>query len=403
MLNTDEIRKEFPILGQKVHGKPLVYLDNAATTQKPQCVIDAISEVYCTINANVHRGVHHLSQVATEAMEQARTKVKEFIGAANRHEIIFTRGTTESINLVASSFGGTFLKSGDEVIISSVEHHSNIVPWQLLRERIGISLRIIPLTAECRLDIEAYKGLFSERTKLVSVAHVSNVLGVTNPVKEIIDIAHNHGVPVLVDGAQSTPHIKVNMQELDADFFAFSGHKVYAPTGIGVLYGKEKWLDAMQPYHGGGEMIKSVHFEKTTFNELPYKFEAGTPDYTGIIALGKALEWVESKGIENIAVHEHELTRYAVEQLKRIERMRIFGDPDGAAVSFLVGDIHPADLGTILDHLGIAVRTGHHCAQPLMELLDIPGTVRASFAAYNTKEEVDTLIKGIERAVKMFA
>ncbi|MBE6295085.1 MAG: cysteine desulfurase [Bacteroidales bacterium] len=403
MLNTDEIRKEFPILGQKVHGKPLVYLDNAATTQKPQCVIDAISEVYCTINANVHRGVHHLSQVATEAMEQARTKVKEFIGAANRHEIIFTRGTTESINLVASSFGGTFLKSGDEVIISSVEHHSNIVPWQLLRDRIGISLRIIPLTADCRLDIEAYKGLFSERTKLVSVAHVSNVLGITNPVKEIIDIAHSHGVPVLVDGAQSTPHIKVNMQELDADFFAFSGHKVYAPTGIGVLYGKEKWLDAMQPYHGGGEMIKSVHFEKTTFNELPYKFEAGTPDYTGIIALGKALEWVESKGIENIAAHEHELTRYAVEQLRGIEGMRIFGEPDGAAVSFLVGDIHPADLGTILDHLGIAVRTGHHCAQPLMELLGIPGTVRASFAAYNTKEEVDTLIKGIERAVKMFA
>ena len=403
MLNTDEIRKEFPILGQKVHGKPLVYLDNAATTQKPQCVIDAISEVYCTINANVHRGVHHLSQVATEAMEQARTKVKEFIGAANRHEIIFTRGTTESINLVASSFGGTFLKSGDEVIISSVEHHSNIVPWQLLRDRIGISLRIIPLTAECKLDIEAYKGLFSERTKLVSVAHVSNVLGVTNPVKEIIDIAHSHGVPVLVDGAQSTPHINVNIQELDADFFAFSGHKVYAPTGIGVLYGKEKWLEAMQPYHGGGEMIKSVHFEKTTFNELPYKFEAGTPDYTGIIALGKALEWVESKGIENIAAHEHELTRYAVEQLKKIEGMRIFGEPDGAAVSFLVGDIHPADLGTILDHLGIAVRTGHHCAQPLMELLGIPGTVRASFAVYNTKEEVDTLIKGIGRAVKMFA
>ena len=403
MFNTDEIRKEFPILGQKVHGKPLVYLDNAATTQKPQCVIDAISEVYCTINANVHRGVHHLSQVATEAMEQARTKVKEFIGAANRHEIIFTRGTTESINLVASSFGGTFLKSGDEVIISSVEHHSNIVPWQLLRDRIGISLRIIPLTADCKLDIEAYKGLFSERTKLVSVAHVSNVLGVTNPVKEIIDIAHSHGVPVLVDGAQSTPHIKVNMQELDADFFAFSGHKVYAPTGIGVLYGKEKWLDAMQPYHGGGEMIKSVHFEKTTFNELPYKFEAGTPDYTGIIALGKALEWVQSKGIGNIAAHEHELTRYAVEQLKKIEGMRIFGEPDGAAVSFLVGDIHPADLGTILDHLGIAVRTGHHCAQPLMELLGIPGTVRASFAAYNTKEEVDTLIKGIGRAVKMFA
>ena len=336
-------------------------------------------------------------------MEQARHKVKEFIGAANSHEVIFTRGTTESINLVASSFGGTFLKSGDQVIISGMEHHSNIVPWQLLRDSIGIELKVIPLTADCRLDIEAYKALFSERTRLVSVAHVSNVLGVTNPVKEIIEIAHSHNVPVMIDGAQSTPHIKVDVQELDADFFAFSGHKVYAPTGIGVLYGKEKWLDAMQPYHGGGEMIKTVRFEKTTYNELPYKFEAGTPDYTGIIALGKALEWVENKGIEQIAAHEHALTQYAVEQLKAIDGMRIFGQPDGAAVSFLVGDIHPADLGTILDHLGIAVRTGHHCAQPLMEQLGIPGTVRASFAAYNTREEVDTLIKGITRAVKMFA
>ena len=403
MFNPEEIRNEFPILGQQVHGKPLVYLDNAATTQKPQCVIDTIANVYCTINANVHRGVHHLSQVATQAMEQARHKVKEFIGAPNSHEVIFTRGTTESINLVASSFGGTFLKSGDQVIISGMEHHSNIVPWQLLRDRIGIELKVIPLTADCRLDIEAYKALFSERTRLVSVAHVSNVLGVTNPVKEIIEIAHSHNVPVMIDGAQSTPHIKVDVQELDADFFAFSGHKVYAPTGIGVLYGKEKWLDAMQPYHGGGEMIKTVRFEKTTYNELPYKFEAGTPDYTGIIALGKALEWVESKGIEQIAAHEHALTQYAVEQLKTIDGMRIFGQPDGAAVSFLVGDIHPADLGTILDHLGIAVRTGHHCAQPLMEQLGIPGTVRASFAAYNTREEVDTLIKGITRAVKMFA
>ena len=403
MFSPEEIRNEFPILGQLVHGKPLVYLDNAATTQKPQCVIDTIANVYCTINANVHRGVHHLSQVCTTAMENARETVRRFIGAKHSHEVIFTRGTTESINLVASSFGGTFLKSGDQVIISGMEHHSNIVPWQLLRDRIGIELKVIPLTADCRLDIEAYKALFSERTRLVSVAHVSNVLGITNPVKEIIEIAHSHNVPVMIDGAQSTPHIKVDVQELDADFFAFSGHKVYAPTGIGVLYGKEKWLDAMQPYHGGGEMIKTVRFEKTTYNELPYKFEAGTPDYTGIIALGKALEWVESKGIAQIAAHEHALTQYAVEQLKTIDGMRIFGQPDGAAVSFLVGDIHPADLGTILDHLGIAVRTGHHCAQPLMEQLGIPGTVRASFAAYNTREEVDTLIKGITRAVKMFA
>ena len=403
MFTPEEIRKEFPILEQTVYGKPLVYLDNAATTQKPLCVIDAQSEVYTTINANVHRGVHHLSQVATEAMERARNTVKEFIGATHSHEIIFTRGTTESINLVASSFGGTFLKAGDEVIISTMEHHSNIVPWQMLRDRIGIALRVIPMKDDCTLDIEAYKLLINERTRLVSVTHVSNVLGVTNPVKEIIDIAHSNGVPVLIDGAQSTPHIKVDMQELDADFFAFSGHKVYAPTGIGVLYGKEKWLNAMQPYHGGGEMIKSVSFEKTTYNELPYKFEAGTPDYTGIIALGKALEWVTEKGIENIAAHEHMLTQYAVEQLQKIEGMRIFGKPDGAAVSFLVGDIHPADMGTILDRLGIAVRTGHHCAQPLMEHLGIPGTVRASFAVYNTKEEVDILVKGIERAARMFA
>ena len=403
MLNIEEIRKEFPILEQSVYGKPLVYLDNAATTQKPQCVIDAQSEVYTTINANVHRGIHHLSQVATEAMEQARQIVKGFIGAAHSHEIIFTRGTTESINLVASSFGGTSLKEGDEVIISTMEHHSNIVPWQMLRERIGIELRIIPLKDDCSLDLDVYKALLSERTKLVSVTHVSNVLGVTNPIKEIIEIAHSHDIPVLVDGAQSTPHIKIDVQQLDADFFAFSGHKVYAPTGIGVLYGKEKWLNAMQPYHGGGEMIKSVSFEKTTYNELPYKFEAGTPDYTGIIALGKALEWVQSKGIEEIAAHEHMLTSYAVEQLQKIDGMRIFGKPDGAAVSFLVGNIHPADMGTILDRLGIAVRTGHHCAQPLMEYLGIPGTVRASFAAYNTKEEVDVLIKGIERAARMFA
>ena len=403
MLNPQEIRKEFPILTQTVYGKPLIYLDNAATTQKPQCVIDAISNAYCTINANVHRGVHHLSQVATEEFEQARRTVQQFIGAAHSHEIIFTRGTTESINLVASSFGNTFLKEGDEVIISTMEHHSNIVPWQMLRDRIGIVLRVIPLTSDEKLDMEAYKALFNERTKLVSIAHVSNVMGVTNPVKECIEIAHNHNVPVLIDGAQSAPHIKIDVQVLDADFFVMSGHKVYAPTGIGVLYGKEKWLNAMQPYHGGGEMIQTVRFEKTTYNELPYKFEAGTPDYVGAIALGKALEWVNSIGIEKIAAHEQMLTRYAVEKLREIPHMRIFGKPDGAAVSFLVGDIHPADLGTILDHLGIAIRTGHHCAQPLIDHFGIPGTVRASFAAYNTKEEVDILVEGIKRAVKMFS
>ena len=402
MLNTDEIRKEFPILTQEVYGKPLIYLDNAATTQKPRCVIETLSRIYSTVNANVHRGVHHLSQVCTEEMENARDIVKNFIGAAYSHEIIFTRGTTESINLAASSLGSTF-RSGDEIIISAMEHHSNIVPWQMLCERTGAKLRIIPLTADCRLDMNAYTYLFNERTRLVSIAHVSNVLGITSPVKEIIEIAHSHDVPVLIDGAQSAPHIKVNVQQLDADFFAFSGHKVYAPTGIGVLYGKEKWLNRIPPYHGGGEMIKTVRFEKTTYNELPYKFEAGTPDYVGAIALGKALEWVKGIGIENIAAHEMELTRYAIEQLSTIDGMRIIGKPDGAVVSFLVGDIHPADLGAILDRLGIAIRTGHHCAQPLIDHLNIAGTVRASFATYNTKEEVDILIKGIERAAKMFA
>ena len=403
MFNPQEIRKEFPILTQTVYGKPLIYLDNAATTQKPQCVIDSISNAYCTINANVHRGVHHLSQVATEEFEKARHTVQRFLGAAHSHEIIFTRGTTESINLVASTFGNTFLKEGDEVIISTMEHHSNIVPWQMLRDRIGITLRIIPLTADAKLDMTAYRALFNERTKLVSITHVSNVMGVTNPIEECIDIAHSHNVPVLIDGAQSTPHIKIDLQALNADFFVMSGHKVYAPTGIGVLYGKEEWLNSMQPYHGGGEMIQTVRFEKTTYNELPYKFEAGTPDYVGAIALGKALEWVNGIGIETIAAHEQMLTRYAVERLREIPRIRIFGEPDGAAVSFLVGDIHPADLGTILDHLGIAIRTGHHCAQPLIDHFGIPGTVRASFAAYNTTDEVDILIEGIKRAAKMFA
>lgn len=402
MLNTDDIRKQFPILTERVYGKPLVYLDNAATTQKPQCVIDEICRIYNTCNANVHRGVHHLSQVATEAMEKARQRVQRFINAGSTSEIIFTRGTTESINLVAASFGNTFLSEGDEIIVSAMEHHSNIVPWQMLCERKGVVLRVIPLRDDCTLDIETYKQLLSNRTRLVSVTNVSNVLGVTNPIKEIIEIAHAAGVPVLIDGAQSIPHTAIDIQQLDADFFAFSGHKIYAPTGIGVLYGKEELLNSMQPYHGGGEMIKTVRFEGTTYNTLPYKFEAGTPDYVGAIALGKALEWVESIGIEAIATHERELTRYAVEQLSAIKGMRILGKPDSAAVSFLVGNIHPSDLGTILDRLGIAVRTGHHCAQPLMECLGIPGTVRASFAAYNTKEEVDRLVEGIARAAKMF-
>lgn len=402
MYNPYEIREEFPILQREVYGKKLIYLDNAATTQKPLCVINAITEAYTNVNANVHRGVHFLSQKATEQYEDARETVRAFINARHRHEVIFTRGTTESINLVAASFGESFLQSGDEVIVSTMEHHSNIVPWQLLVERIGIKLRVVPLTADTRLDIEAYRALFNEKTRFVSITHTSNVLGVTNPVKEFIDIAHEHNVPILIDGAQSVPHKKVDVQELDADFFVFSGHKIYGPTGIGVLYGKEDILNRMRPYQGGGEMIQTVRFEKTTFNELPYKFEAGTPDYVGAIALAKALDFVSAIGIEEIAVHEQNLTRYALEQLKEIPGMRIFGEPDGSAISFLVGDIHPADLGTLLDRLGIAIRTGHHCAQPLIDYFGIPGTVRASFALYNTCEEVDALIAGINRVAKMF-
>ncbi|MBQ3539422.1 MAG: cysteine desulfurase [Bacteroidaceae bacterium] len=402
MLDPHNLRQQFPILQQQVHGKPLIYLDNAATTQKPQCVIDAISTAYCTINANVHRGIHHLSQVATVQMEEAREKVRRFINAAHSHEVIFTRGTTESINLVANSFGGTFLKEGDEVIISTMEHHSNIVPWQMLCNRMGLVLKVIPLNSDTTLDMEAYRALFTERTRLVSITHISNVLGSTNPIKECIDTAHSHGAAILIDGAQSTPHIKTDVQASDADFLVFSGHKMYAPTGIGVLYGKEKWLKAMQPYHGGGEMIKTVRFEKTTYNDLPYKFEAGTPDYIGAIALGRAIDFIEEIGIENIAAHERSLTQYAVEQLSNIESMRIIGKPDNSAVSFLIDNIHPADLGTLLDQLGIAVRTGHHCAQPLIDHLNLPGTVRASFALYNTREEIDTLIAGINRVKEMF-
>ena len=402
MFDPNNIREQFPILQREVYGKKLIYLDNAATTQKPLSVIEAITEAYTNVNANVHRGVHFLSQKATEQYEDARETVRAFINARHRHEIIFTRGTTESINLVASSFGDSFLGAGDEVIVSTMEHHSNIVPWQLLVERLGIKLRVIPLTADAKLDKEAYRALFNEKTRFVSITHTSNVMGVTNPVKEFIDIAHEHNVPVLIDGAQSVPHKKVDVQELDADFFVFSGHKIYGPTGIGVLYGKEEILNRMKPYQGGGEMIQTVRFEKTTFNELPYKFEAGTPDYVGAIALAKALDFVSNIGIDVIAAHEQQLTRYALEQLREIPGMRIFGEPDGAAISFLVGDIHPADLGTLLDRLGIAIRTGHHCAQPLIDHFGIPGTVRASFAIYNTREEVDALIAGINRVAKMF-
>lgn len=403
-MDITKIREDFPILGRTVYGRPLVYLDNAATTQKPRCVVDAITEEYYSVNANVHRGVHFLSQQATELHEAARETVRRFINARSTNEIVFTRGTTESINLLASSFGEACMAEGDEIIVSTMEHHSNIVPWQLLRERRGIVIRVIPMSDDGRLLLDEYERLFNERTRLVCVAHVSNVLGTVTPVRQMIATAHAHGVPVLVDGAQSVPHMAVDVQALDADFYAFSGHKVYGPTGVGVLYGKEKWLDRLPPYQGGGEMIQHVSFERTTFNELPYKFEAGTPDYIGTHALATALDYVSNLGMKDIEAYEHELTRYATERLQAIEGMRIFGTtPDkGSVISFLVGDIHHFDLGTLLDRLGIAVRTGHHCAQPLMERLGIEGTVRASFSFYNTREEVDALVAGIERVRKMF-
>ncbi len=404
MIDVEKIRRDFPILGREVYGKPLVYFDNAATTQKPQCVIDAISEAYCNENANVHRGIHFLSQHATDLMESARDKVRQFIGAGSTEEIIFTRGTTESINLLASSFSSAFLKEGDEVIISGMEHHSNIVPWQIQSERYGFRIKVIPVLDNGELDLEAFKALVSDKTRLVSITHVSNVLGTVNPVSEIISLAHSHGIPVAVDGAQSVPHIKVNVQELGADFYAFSGHKIYGPTGIGVLYGRKELLEKMPPYQGGGEMIKRVTFEKTTYNELPYKFEAGTPDYVGSIAFAKALDYVQGIGMDNIAAYESELCHYAIERLNGIPDMRIIGNAEhrSAVVSFLVGNIYPSDMGTLLDRLGIAVRTGHHCAEPLMDRLGIPGTVRASFAFYNTKSEIDSLVDGIERVRQMF-
>ncbi len=417
MYDINKVREDFPILSREVYKKPLVYLDNAATTQKPLCVLDAMREEYLNVNANVHRGVHYLSQQATELHESARETVRRFLNAKSSTEIIFTRGTTESINLVASCFVEGLMKEGDEIIISTVEHHSNIVPWQLQEQKKGIKIRVIPISDDGVLDMDAYVKLFNEHTKLVSIAHVSNVLGNVNPVKEMIRIAHDHDVPVLVDGAQSVPHFKVDVQDLDCDFLAFSGHKVYGPTGIGVLYGKEKWLDIMPPYMGGGEMIATVSFEKTTFENPPLKFEAGTPDYVATHGLAKALDYVTNLGLENIEKHEHELTLYAMEKMSEIEGMHIFGTTDftnrnmdhDAVISFLVNSptsaneyIHHMDMGTLLDRLGIAVRTGHHCAQPLMDRLGILGTIRASFALYNTKEEIDILVNGIERVRHMF-
>ena len=404
MLDIQKIREDFPILSRTVYNKPLVYLDNAATTQKPLCVLDAMRDEYLNVNANVHRGVPYLSQQATDLHEAARETVRCFINADSVNEIVFTRGTTEGLNLVASSFCDEFMHEGDEVIVSVMEHHSNIVPWQLQAAKRGIAIRVIPMNECGDIDMDAYKAMLNERTKLVSIAHVSNVLGTINPVKEITRIAHEHGVPVLVDGAQSTPHFPVDVQDIDCEFFVFSGHKMYGPTGIGVLYGKESWLDRLPPYQGGGEMIESVTFEKTVFEKLPFKFEAGTPDYVATHGLAKAIEYIESIGLDNISAHERELTDYCMQRLSEIDGMRIFGTSShkDAVVSFLVRDIHHLDMGTLLDRLGIAVRTGHHCAQPLMDRLGIQGTVRASFALYNTKEEIDILANGIARVSQMF-
>lgn len=402
--NVEEIRQDFPILQREVYGRPLIYLDNAATTQKPRSVVEAISNEYFSTNANVHRGVHFLSQKATDLHEAARERVRQFINARSTAEVLFTRGTTESLNLVASSFGEAFLKEGDEVIVSVMEHHSDIVPWQLLRERKGIVIRVIPMDDSGRLDLEAYERLFCERTRLVCVAHVSNVLGTVNPVKQMAATAHAHGAYMLVDGAQSIPHFKVDVQDLDCDFLTFSGHKIYGPTGIGVLYGRESLLEKMPPYQGGGEMIARVTFEHTTYERLPYKFEAGTPDYVGTHALAAAIDYVEALGMDEIAAHERRLTQYAMERLGAIKDMHLYGTtPDkDAVVAFNVGNIHPLDLGTLLDRLGIAIRTGHHCAQPLMQRCGVEGMARASFALYNTMDEIDRLAEGIERVSKMF-
>ena len=404
MFDVAKIRGDFPILSRTVYNRPLVYLDNSATTQKPRVVVDSIVREYYSENANVHRGVHFLSQQATDLYEKARGRVRTFINARSDKEIVFTRGTTESLNLVASSFGERFMGEGDEVIISAMEHHSNIVPWQLLQERKGIRLRVIPINDRGELLLDEYEKLFNKRTRIVAVTHVSNVLGTVNPVKQIAAVAHAHGVPVLVDGAQSVPHIAVDVQDMDCDFFVFSGHKVYGPTGIGVLYGKESLLNELPPYQGGGEMIKNVHFEHTEYEDAPLRFEAGTPDYVGAHALAAAIDYVSALGMENIAAHEHSLLAYATERMNCIPGMRIFGQAENksAVLSFTVGNIHPLDLGTLLDRFGVAVRTGHHCAQPLMERMGVQSMARASFALYNTRKEVDTLCESIERITKMF-
>ena len=411
MYDINKIREDFPILSREVYGKPLVYLDNAATTQKPLCVLDAMRDEYLNVNANVHRGVHYLSQQATDLHEAAREKVREFINAKKIEEIVFTRGTTEAINLVASSFCESQMQPGDEVLVTEMEHHSNIVSWQLQAQKSGIVVKHIPITDDGQLCMDQLETLITEKTKIISVAHVSNVLGTVNPVAQIVQIAHTHGIPVLVDGAQSAPHFKVDVQAMDCDFFAFSGHKMYGPTGIGVLYGKEEWLEKLPPYQGGGEMIDKVTWEKTTFERLPFKFEAGTPDYIATHGLAKAIDYIESLGFDAIQQHEQELTRYCMEQLMTIPDMHIYGpnltigivpSVRDAVVSFNVGFIHHLDMGTLLDRLGIAVRTGHHCAQPLMDRLGISGTVRASFALYNTKEEIDILVAGIRRVAQMF-
>ncbi len=404
MFDIHKIRKDFPILSRSIYGKPLVYLDNAATTQKPRVVVEAISDEYYNVNANVHRGVHYLSQQSTELHEEARRVVRDFINAETTNEIIFTRGTTESLNLIASSYSDAFMNAGDEVIVSVMEHHSNIVPWQIIAAKKGINIKVIPMTDSGELVLDDFENMLTERTKLVSITHVSNVLGTVNPIDNIIKTAHEHDIPVMVDGAQSAPHITIDVQQMDCDFFAFSGHKMYGPTGIGVLYGKEKWLERMPPYQGGGEMIESVSFEKTVFEKLPFKFEAGTPDYVATNGLAKAIEYMKGIGMDNIMRYEQELTRYAMSEMGKIDGIRIFGNvPDkDAVVSFLVKDIHHLDMGTLLDRLGIAVRTGHHCAQPLMDRLGILGTVRASFALYNTKEEIDILVEGIRRVSNMF-
>lgn len=407
----NKIRKDFPILSRMVYDRPLVYLDNAATTQKPLCVLDKMREEYLNVNANVHRGVHWLSQQATELHEGARETVRKFINAKSVNEIVFTRGTTEGLNLIASSFSEAFMQEGDEVIVSTVEHHSNIVPWQLQQPRKGIVLKVIPMDDNGAMDLQAFEKMISQKTKIVSISHVSNVLGTINPVEEVIRIAHEYNIPVVVDGAQSTPHFKVDMQQLDCDFFVFSGHKVYGPTGIGVLYGKEAWLDKLPPYQGGGEMIEHVSFEKSTFERPPLKFEAGTPDYIATTGLATALDYVSALGMDAIQRHEEELTRYAISQLQMIEGMKLFGVPShadvtrlhhDAVISFQLRDIHHMDMGTLLDRLGIAIRTGHHCAQPLMNRLGVLGTSRASFALYNTKDEVDALVAGIKRISTMF-